>query len=227
MLVPALVGLLAALELALRYAALVALAPGEAVAANGQLQPLRQRVDDRDADAVQSAGDLVAAALAELAAGVEHREHDLGRGPALLLVHVDRDAAAVVGHGDARVGVDPDVDEVALAGQGFVDRVVDDLVDEVMQPARPGGADVHAGSLSYRLEALENGDVLRSVAGAVARGRRVVSQAIPLVHYMSNPDRRELRRAAGAPVPAGTILAAKGPCRGPANVTFCPQMATK
>ena len=43
-----------------------------------ELEPARQRVHDRDADAVQAAGDLVALA-AELAAGVEHREHDLGR----------------------------------------------------------------------------------------------------------------------------------------------------
>ena len=51
------------------------------------IEPLGQRVDDRDADAVQAAGDLVALA-AELAAGVEHGEHDLGRGLALVLAVV-------------------------------------------------------------------------------------------------------------------------------------------
>ena len=56
----------------------------------------RERVHDRHADAVQAAGDLVALA-AELAAGVEHREHDLGRRlVGVLGVRVDRDAAAVV-----------------------------------------------------------------------------------------------------------------------------------
>ena len=67
-----------------------------AVAADLHLEPARQRVHDRDADAVQTAGDLVALA-AELAARVEHREHDLGRGlVGVLGVRVDRDAAAVV-----------------------------------------------------------------------------------------------------------------------------------
>ena len=68
----------------------------------------------------------------------------------------DRDAAAVVDDGDRVVGVDGDVDAGAVAGEGFVDRVVDDLVDEVVEAARPGGADVHAGPLADRLEALED-----------------------------------------------------------------------
>ena len=63
-------------ELRGRLAAREALRPDEAVAAHLDRQPLRERVDDRDADAVQAAGDLVAAA-AELAAGVQHRQHDL------------------------------------------------------------------------------------------------------------------------------------------------------
>ena len=43
---------------------------------------------------MEAARDLVAVA-AELAAGVELREHDRQRGQALLLDHVDRDAAAL------------------------------------------------------------------------------------------------------------------------------------
>jgi hypothetical protein len=73
---------------------------------------LRQRVDDRHADAVQAARHLVAVVV-ELAAGVQHRQHDLGRRPAAL-VHVDRDAAAVVDDGDRVVDVDRDVDLVAV-----------------------------------------------------------------------------------------------------------------
>jgi hypothetical protein len=59
-------------------------------------QPLRERVDDGDADAVQAAGDLVAAAVAELAAGVQDGEDDLRRRAVLLLVERDGDAATVV-----------------------------------------------------------------------------------------------------------------------------------
>ncbi len=78
-----------------------------AVDVDVELEPLLKRVDDRDADAVQAAGDLVAGA-AELAAGVQHGEHD-GRPPAGVLLHdADGDAAAVVDHGDGVVRVDGD-----------------------------------------------------------------------------------------------------------------------
>ena len=95
------------LELALRLAALgVLLVVALAVAVDLEHEPLGQRVDDGDADAVEAAGDLVAVA-AELAAGVEHGEHDLGRALALVRagrVRVDRDAAAVVVDAAAAVG---------------------------------------------------------------------------------------------------------------------------
>ena len=77
----------------LRRAALVLLRPDVAVAADLDDQRLAERVDDRDADAVQAAGDLVAAAVAELAAGVQDGEHDLDGRPALLLHDPDGDAA--------------------------------------------------------------------------------------------------------------------------------------
>ena len=106
--VPVPFDLLAALQGALGLAALVVLRPLVAVAAHLEVEALRERVDDRDADAVQPAGDLVAAAVAELAAGVQGRHHDLGRRALLLLVLLDRDPAAVVGDGDAVVGMEGD-----------------------------------------------------------------------------------------------------------------------
>ncbi len=67
------------LELAHRLAAVLELQDVVlAVAVDLEDQPGRQGVDDRDADAVETARDLVALA-AELAAGVQHGEHDLGR----------------------------------------------------------------------------------------------------------------------------------------------------
>ena len=81
-----------------------------AVAADGQAQPLGERVDDRHADAVQAARDLVGVAV-ELAAGVQHGHHDLGGGTPQLVVgmDLDGDAAAVVDHADRVVGVDDDL----------------------------------------------------------------------------------------------------------------------
>ena len=69
------------LEVGHRRAALVALLVDLAVAPDLQVEHLRQRVDDRHADAVQPARDLVAVVV-ELAAGVQHGQHDFGRGSA-------------------------------------------------------------------------------------------------------------------------------------------------
>ena len=67
-----------------------------------------------------------------------------------------------------------DLDAVAVAGDRLVDGVVDDLVDEVMETARAGRADVHAGALANRLQPLEDGDVL----GAVGAGLFLLAVAL-------------------------------------------------
>ena len=148
-------------EVAGRLAALVPLLVHVAVAPDLELEPLGQRVDDRDADAVQTAGDLVRGVL-ELAAGVQHRQHDFRRRPAAL-VHVHRNAAAVVDDRDRPVDVNRDVDVAAEAGQRFVDRVVDDLVHEVVQTRRTGRPDVHRRPLADGFEAFEDFDFVGAV----------------------------------------------------------------
>ena len=69
-----------------------------AAAPHRHLQPLRQRVGDADADAVQAAGKAVgrAAALVELAAGVQARVDDLDHAHLFFRMQADRNAAAVV-----------------------------------------------------------------------------------------------------------------------------------
>ena len=114
-----------------------------------------------DTDAVQAARHLVAVVV-ELAAGVQHREHDFGGRPAAL-VHVDGNAAAVVDDGDGVVDVDRDVDLGAETRQRFVDRVVDDLVHEMMEPGGSGRPDVHRRPLADRFEAFEDLDALGAV----------------------------------------------------------------
>ncbi len=78
-----------------------------AVAPDPQLQLARQRVDHGNADAVQAAGYLVGI-LVEFSARMQLGHDDLGRGNALALVNIDRNAAAVVAHGDGAVGVEHD-----------------------------------------------------------------------------------------------------------------------
>jgi hypothetical protein len=150
--------LLGLLELGHRLAPLVALAPDVAIALDLEQQLLGERVHDRDADTVQAAGNLVAAA-AELAAGVQLRHHDLRSRQPELRHNGHGDAAAVVRDRYTAVGSEVDPDVIAAALQGFVDAVVHHLVDQVVKTARARGADVHAGPAAYGLEALENGDV--------------------------------------------------------------------
>ncbi len=118
-----------------------------AVAAHVDGQPLRAGVDDGRADAVQTAGHLVAGVLAaELAAGVQDGIDDGDGGQTGIGLDVHGDAAAVVGDLNDVI-LDLDLNVVAVAGQRFVDGVVHDLVDQMMQAALTGGADIHAGRL--------------------------------------------------------------------------------
>ena len=155
-----------------------------AVAADGEAQPLRQRVDAGDADAVQAAGNLVGV-LVELAAGMQHAHDDLGGGALgfVLVVELDAggNAAAVVGDRDRVVGVDGDDDVVAIAGQRFVDGVVDDLEHHVVQAGAVGGvADVHAGALAHRLQAFQLLDGIFVVAAVVSAAAVLLSCVIEL-----------------------------------------------
>ena len=107
-----------------------------AVAVNLDLDPCRERVDHRDTHPVEAAGHLVPIA-AELAAGVQDGEHNLGSGEVFVLgVLSDRDAAAIVANLNAAVGKNRDVDTAAVAGHCLVDGVVDDFPDEVVQTRR-------------------------------------------------------------------------------------------
>src|SRR4029077_3788783 len=127
------------------------------VAHYGDLQPLGERVDHREPDAVQAARDLVATPT-ELSTGVELGHDNLERRLALVLHDVDRDAAAVVGDRRRAVLVERYLDACAEARQGLVNGVVDELVDEVVETPVIGGPDVHSGTASDRLQTLQNLD---------------------------------------------------------------------
>ena len=182
---PALLRRAGELERGRGRAALVRLLVDLAVAPDLEIERLRQRVHDRHADAVQAARHLVAVVV-ELAAGVQHGQHDF-RGRLAAGVLIDGNAAAVVDDGDRIVDVERDVHLVAVAGERLVDRVVDDLVDQVMESRRTGRADVHRGTLAHGLETLEDLDLVRAVvvdrvqpvavAGRGMYGRRRVTVA--------------------------------------------------
>ncbi len=143
-----------------------------AFAPDAALEPARQGIDHRHADAVQASRHLVGV-LIELAAGMQLGEHDLGSRALGIVVVVGLDAggdaAPVVAHGARAVRVQRDRAFLGVAGQDLVDGVVDDLVDHVMQ-TRPviGVADVHAGPLAHGIEPFQHLDGF----GAVLLGAR-------------------------------------------------------
>ena len=168
------------LEARRRLAARELLAVELAVAPDLGGQPLGECVHDGDADAVEAARDLVRSIVAaELAAGVQLRQHHRQRGdPSLICHRVDGDAGAVVADRDRVVRMDGHVDRVRAARKGLVDRVVDRLVDEMMEPARTRRADVHARPQPDRLEAFEDGDVFCSI-GTFRHEKSPASAAFP------------------------------------------------
>ena len=113
---------------------------------------------------MQATGDLVAVP-AELAAGVELRQHDRQRRQILLGHEVDRDAVTPVPNRDGMVRMEDHLDALVASREGLVDGVVDDLVEEVMEAPLTRRADVHARAQPDRLEALENGDVFCCIGG--------------------------------------------------------------
>jgi hypothetical protein len=154
-------------------AAAIGLPPYASLAADLELEAIRERVDHRDADAVQAPRDLVGRVV-ELSTGVQPGHHDLGGGDLLGRVLFGRDPAAVVDHRDAAVLMDRDLDLATEPGHRLVDRVVDHLVDEMVQTLESSGPDVHRRALANRLEALENLDG----TGVVAHGLVVPERTI-------------------------------------------------
>ena len=139
-----------------------------APSADLELEPVRQRIDHRDADAVQAAGHLVGV-LVEFSAGVELGHDDLGRRYTFRRVQVGRDAAAIVGDGARAVRIERYRHQRRVPAQRFVDGVVHHLVDHVVQArAVIRIADIHARTFPDGVEALQDLDGIRPVFGAAA-----------------------------------------------------------
>src|SRR6266540_1834274 len=174
------------LHLADGNAARELLAVDLSVALNFGDEPFRQRVDDRDTDAVQPGRDLVTA-LAELAAGMKLCQDDREGGQALVLHDVDRDAGAPVPDRDRIVGVKGHLDTIVSARHCLVDGIVDHLVNEVVEAPRTGRADVHARPFPDRVEPLKDRDVLR---GVVCFSHREKALQMPTLRAVSSVSER-------------------------------------
>ena len=141
---------------------------------------LRQRIHDRDANAVESARGLVRAAV-EFAACVQHRHNHFKRGLfGKFRVRVDRHAAAVVDHRQITAVFERNLDECSVAGDGFIHRIVDHLGKEMMQRVGVGPSDIHARSPAHGLEPLKHfdrgGGVIRFVRRTAAGARLAIDR---------------------------------------------------
>ena len=154
----------------------------QAVAPDRQLQPFAERVDHRNAHAVEPARNLVGVVVAgvlELPAGVELGHDDLGRRHALFLVHVGGNAAAIVLDAHRAIGVEFDQHQIAMARQRLVDGVVRNLEHHVVQARTViSVADVHPGPLAHRVEALEDLDAVGAILVLVGVGRGIACSAV-------------------------------------------------
>ncbi len=139
-----------------------------AVAPDGQLEPARQRIHHRDADAVQAAGYLVGI-LVEFSAGMQLGHDDFGRRNTFAGMDAGRYAAAIVDHGHRAIGIERGDHFGGVAGERLVDGVVHDLVDHVVQAgAVVGIADIHARPLAHGIEALEDLDRFGAIVIEIA-----------------------------------------------------------
>src|SRR3546814_1077823 len=89
------------------------------------------------------------------------RTHTLLPYPTLFLslVHVNRNAAAVILDRDRAIGVEFDQHQVAMPGQCLVDGIVRNLEHHVVQARSIVGiADIHSWALAHCIEAFERSE---------------------------------------------------------------------
>ena len=106
------------------------------------LQPFRQSVDHRSANAVKSAG-VAVVVVVEFSACMEYGEYDVYCGNFHLWMDVYRHSSAVVRNADAAVCVNGDLDRICISVDCLIYCVIHNLPDQVMQSFRGSGTDIH------------------------------------------------------------------------------------
>ena len=122
---------------------------------DGSHQIVGQGIDAGNAHAVQTAGHLVTI-LAELTAGVQHRQDHLQGGTMLLGVHSRRNTTAVVRHLDGVAFQNTDLNVRTITGQRLVDTVIHHLINQMMQTPLGDITDIHRRSLTNGLKPFQH-----------------------------------------------------------------------
>jgi hypothetical protein len=139
----------------LRYTSVIRLAPHEAISLYFNVHVLGQRIDDRDTDTVEPTRDRVALA-AEFSTRMKNRHNNFDCRLLLYRMLVNGDTAAIVIHTNGAISEKRDFNVVAMASERLVNGVVHHLVDQVMETSLACGPDIHTGSFTNGVEALEN-----------------------------------------------------------------------
>jgi len=136
-----------------------------AIAPDREVEPLRERIDDGDAHAVEAAGNLVGV-LVEFPARVQLSHDDFGGRDAFAGVDVRRNAAPVIGDFDGSIRVQNHMHMLGMPRESLVNRVVHHLVDHVVEPGPVVRiTDIHPRPFADRVQALENLDGIGIVGG--------------------------------------------------------------
>ena len=137
------------------------------------LGPFRQRIDALDADAVETARDLVNTGI-EFSASMQFGHDDFDSrttidGRVVVLHRIQRHAATVITDRAGSIHPDPYDDASGVASHDLIDRVVNDLVDQVMQGVGARATNVHARSFTNGLKSFKDLNGIRGVFGGSRR----------------------------------------------------------
>jgi hypothetical protein len=113
-----------------------------AVSPDLQLHVFGKGIHHGETHAVKASRDLIALII-KFTSGVEFGHDHFHRRALLLLVHIDRDAAAIISNGDAVVDVNDDLDALAITGQGFIDAVIHQLLNHMVKAFDPRIPNIH------------------------------------------------------------------------------------
>ena len=126
-----------------------------AVTAVFNLKPLRESVNNRRADTVKTAGNLITLA-AKLSARVKNGIYDLKCRKTELFVHTRWYSASVIHNRYTVILININLYTAAITGKCLVDRVINNLVNEVVKTAKRGRTYIHSGSFSNSLKSLKH-----------------------------------------------------------------------
>ena len=133
------------------------------VAPDAQLQPVGQSVNNRNADAVQSARHLVGV-IVKLPACMKLGHDHFCCGNPFFFMDTHRNTTSVVHDRHAGICVNNDTHMVRMTGQSFINAVVHDLIHHVVQTrAIVRIPDIHSGAFSNCLQAFENFDRISTI----------------------------------------------------------------